>query len=371
MNKIRFISLLGIFPLILTACGSKAPESIAFTLPDNINGEFHSEKQLGYFADPSYNNIDTYTGARVVDESKSLPINISFTADVVGGKLPAKMKINISETNDFNKYQTFYTTGTTFELKNLKLNTTYFYKLVASYSDKSIESDVASFKTSDKGIRNLTLENVVNVRDLGGYGLKQGLIYRSAEFNTAYTKKALPSKDDLNTFNNVLGIKSDIDFRLTEKSDDGIENGGITSSPLGKNVKYYSLPMVFKGTNVLTNDLNQDSVKKFFSVLADESNYPVVFHCAQGKDRTGCMAYIIEALCGASNDMMMRDYLFTNFSNVNGVCKENDIIGTVKVGGTIAKKPGDTLQEKAYYHLVNDIGIEKATLDKIVSILSE
>ena len=33
-----------------------------------------------------------------------------------------------------------------------------------------------------------------------------------------------------------------------------------------------------------------------FEVLGDANNYPVAFHCTQGKDRTGALAYLMETL---------------------------------------------------------------------------
>ena len=379
MKKYRFLPFLALLPLLLTSCGAKAPTSLELS-GSNTNTDIHTEAQLNYIKDSNVSHINDYTGAGVVDESKSNGINIAIEAKPEGGDMPPKYQVVVEEANDSSRHVTFQTTKNECLLTNLKVNTAYKYEIRAIYSSNTFISEKHSFTTDNTLPRNMNVSTVSNMRDLGGYSLgenkyiKQGMIYRSAEFNTSYKTINSISDNDISVLVNHLKIKSDIDLRQTVKGDKGIETGGLTSSPLGKGVNYYNCPMIFQGSNVLDNADNQESVKKFFNYLADESNYPVVFHCAQGKDRTGCLAYAIEALLGAgdeSNDPLLRDYLFTNFSDVNGICKVNDLMASSKIGGVLEKEEGETLSKKAYNHLLNTNGISKETLDKIISILSE
>jgi protein-tyrosine phosphatase len=56
-------------------------------------------------------------------------------------------------------------------------------------------------------------------------------------------------------------------------------------------------------------DLNAtDSVAAVFTILADESAYPVDIHCVYGRDRTGVMAAVILLALGATPDDVMTDY---------------------------------------------------------------
>ena len=133
--------------------------------------------------------------------------------------------------------------------------------------------------------------------------------------------------------------------------------------------------MIFGGENVLTyvgdhssgHYDNPAEIKNFFNILADVNNYPLDFHCSIGKDRTGCMAYLIEALCGMSEEDIYRDYLFSNFAKISGICEPKDIDD--RYGKTINDYEGANLQEKTYNYLNNVVGIEKAQLDSVISIL--
>lgn len=49
--------------------------------------------------------------------------------------------------------------------------------------------------------------------------------------------------------------------------------------------------------------------KKFFTVLANEKSYPVLFHCSAGKDRTGILTALLLDLMGTPRDVIYDDYL--------------------------------------------------------------
>lgn len=53
-------------------------------------------------------------------------------------------------------------------------------------------------------------------------------------------------------------------------------------------------------------------VSRFLHILADDSSYPVLFHCAGGKDRTGYLAAVTLLVLGYSEEDALRDYLTTN-----------------------------------------------------------
>ena len=61
--------------------------------------------------------------------------------------------------------------------------------------------------------------------------------------------------------------------------------------------------------------------RKFFRLLQDESVYPVVFHCSAGQDRTGSLAYILEALLGVDDEHLADEWAYTGFYNrSHGFC---------------------------------------------------
>ena len=50
---------------------------------------------------------------------------------------------------------------------------------------------------------------------------------------------------------------------------------------------------------------------------------PYLIHCTEGKDRTGFVCMLFEALCGANYDELVDDYMIT-YENYYGINKESD-----------------------------------------------
>ena len=370
MKKV-VLSLLLIFPLV--GCATKAlPTSFSFQLKDlGQNVDFHTELQARYIAAEDYS---TTAGIASGSSSKEYPdpVKITWYGKANNGKKADHFKVRIFEgKGEIPVFTATDSIGEGCSFHNLKINTQYEYDVTAVYSDSvSFTSERSSFKTTDKGPRNLFVENVMNIRDLGGHGIKQGLIYRSGRFNESDGTTKI---DDVTKMrmNVELGVKTEIDLRRDN------EFGGITVSPLGENVNYVHLPMYYGGENILTYTgessgvtyNNPAQIKLFFETLANENNYPIDFHCAIGKDRTGCMAYLVEALCGMEEEYLYRDYLFSNFAKISGMCEVTDIDD--RYGATIKAYEGATLQEKVFNYLNQEIGVSTDNLRAIQNILTD
>lgn len=54
---------------------------------------------------------------------------------------------------------------------------------------------------------------------------------------------------------------------------------------------------------------NATVISSFFKLLASEDNYPLLFHCSAGKDRTGILTALLLEMLGADRDTIMDDYL--------------------------------------------------------------
>ena len=65
-------------------------------------------------------------------------------------------------------------------------------------------------------------------------------------------------------------------------------------------VKYYQCPMNFSDS--LDTEENLSAIRKVFSILADKTNYPTFFHCSIGTDRTGYIAFLINAYLGVEEE---------------------------------------------------------------------
>lgn len=383
MNK--RLSIVSIVALLVVGCNKPANngsgESISsnsnfpygFSLKDlGDNVDFHTELQAKYIASEDYLTTMGIASGSTAKEYP-LPIEISWeTINIFSDEIINQVTytLKLYEGNSNIPFKTYETSGNKIDVYNLKVNTNYSYDVLARYSDCAFQSEKSAFKTTEKGPRNLYVENVMNIRDLGGNGIKQGLIYRSGRFNESDGTTKI-TEETINVMINDLGVKTELDLRRPD------EQGGITASPLGESVKYVHLPMYYGGENVLTyaderNGVIYDNparIKEFFNLLADKNNYPVDFHCAIGKDRTGCMAYLIEALCGVSEEYIYRDYLFSNFAKISGMCDVKDIDD--RYGDTINKQEGTSLQNKVYRYLNEVIGVSEENLKAIQDILIE
>lgn len=334
--------------LVFTGCGKKAETA----------KDFHTEAQANYLKD-DYKNFKTYA-----DGTKELsipdPVKIEFEGDGSRG-----YKVLLSESEDLSNPVEIYTETSkddnTFSVYNLKIGKTYYYQV----KGEKKTSEIKQFTVSASAPRNLYVDGVTNVRDLGGwkYGektVKQGVIFRTSKFNKDESTELMITEKGINTLVNELGIKTEIDLRTVDDN----ENGGITESPLGNGVKYVSVPIV-SGGNIIT--LNKDKLKDIFAVFGDESNYPICFHCSIGTDRTGMLAFLINGLMGVSEEDLYRDFLFSNFGEIGSV-RTPSIIKTYM--STVDLASGSTLSEKIRSFLINN-GVAESDLNTLVKMLTE
>ena len=289
----------------------------------------------------------------------------------------------------------------TLELYNLIPGRTYYWKVRGTYSNDT--SEVGSFTTKQSAVRAISVDGVSNVRDLGGYkvgsgNVNYGLLYRGGKLNGTVNGEAVTDEGKA-TMLNRLGIKTEIDLR--SESDDG----GQTQNAIGENVKYVKIPLG-QYANVIDyeswRNLGKDKVsggydanyknaiKGLFELLADESNYPVYFHCNAGADRTGTLALLINGLLGVDEQSLIKDYELTTFSRYgrrlrSGVAEDgksftssgimqNDGGNYVAMGLFIDALKSNytvngTINEAVYNYLIEYIGLSNETIDRIKGIL--
>ena len=146
----------------------------------------------------------------------------------------------------------------------------------------------------------------------------------------------------------------------------GHEAGGITSSPLGEDVNYFSCPLEWDTGNYITDNI--PAVQEFFHIISNEENYPLIFHCNIGTDRTGLFAFLINGLLGVSEEDLYRDYLFSNFANINGSRSLDNIRN--KYLSTVFGCDGETLAEKIENCLLTVAGVPMSEIDAVKMILT-
>lgn len=359
--QIKALSAVMVLIIVFTAfagcSGSDEPDVLSLSSSDeNIVADIHTDMQESYL-NRDYKKTGFAKGVK--ENSKPLPVKFQWEADSTNDYL-----LRISESSDMSDAKVYMVNTNEAEIYNLKIAETYYWTV----TQEGRESEIKTFKTCTEAPRVMNVDGVTNVRDLGGWETENGartnqnLIFRCGRLNESSAEEAVIeiTDDGKKVMLDELGIKSEIDLR---KTDDG-EVGGITASPLGEAVNYFSCPMEWEGD---TFNGNREQLLKVFSILADEKNYPVIFHCNIGTDRTGMIAYLVNALLGVSDDDLHRDYLFSNFGNIGGMRKASDLKKSVYYN-SVAKAEGNSLSEKAYNCLV-DFGVPAEQLDSIKNIM--
>ena len=222
------------------------------------------------------------------------------------------------------------------------------------------------FKTQDSAPRLIKINGAVNARDLGGWigldgrRIRQGLIFRTAGLNrnapieyyslaeikklhaegklagmgpegkkhswqldsgVKLTEKDMRlikrscyapgektlSEDECSRLRLLYGFRTDIDLRRPD------EVYGMTGSPLGADVNWVNIPLM-RGYGGFVKEEFFEEKRKIFRVIFDRKAYPIVFHCIGGADRTGTIAFMIEALLGADDNTLTLDYLITGLA---------------------------------------------------------
>ena len=294
----------------------------------------------------------------------------------------------------------------------------------ATVSDGASTATV-TFATEDRAPRIVTFDGVPHARDiggrigLGGRRVKQGLVFRTSGLNnnakapfytydevlklhdegrlaTAGTwksralgrryeaqlksGKALDPKlirlykhgpvapgterlsvADRTVFLDFLGVKSDIDFR------DDWECFGMTGSPLGDSVNWYHYPM-YSGYGGFISPKGRATIALTFDVFRAKSNYPIVFHCIGGMDRTGTFAFLLNALLGVDEEELVRDYE-TTFLLGAGMDELHAkwLDGLIKA---VHELPGDTLADKMKRYFIS-LGFTEEQVEWVREFLLE
>lgn len=177
-----------------------------------------------------------------------------------------------------------------------------------------------------------------NLRDLGGIRtsdgrqIRHGMLYRSS-----YLYKL--SESDAELLHDRIGLTTVVDLRspseLAEKKD-----------TVPKDVRYVHLPPLNDEQNpsvnrhnrlgilrgimakeggakkhlsdiyrlMITQEASLDAFRQLLDLISDKQNSAVLWHCTQGKDRTGVATAVVLMALGVERDEIMRDYMLTNRS---------------------------------------------------------
>ena len=234
------------------------------------------------------------------------------------------------------------------------------------------------FRTEDLAPRLVRFPGVGNVRDLGGWKgldgrrIRQGLVFRSAGLNQNASTKSKEKKDWVpgkilvagekgEYIRSRFGIKTDIDLRWAK------ECYGMTGSPLGPTVAWHMYPSWPYGG--VTCKQGSAAFKQVFTLFLDEKNYPIVFHCIAGQDRTGTDAYVLEALLGVDEDTLALDWELSGLNNRSAGFNHKERYDGL-VAAVNKNFPAPTVRERAEKFVLS-LGFTEADLEKFRSIMLE
>ena len=182
-------------------------------------------------------------------------------------------------------------------------------------------------------IQNIPFRKLLNTRDLGGLPVKGGGTIRPKTFLRAASLYRLTPSDGRKLVEEYC-VSFDIDLRiekeLTRQPDtplpgvkylhfqlreDVMENfDRRTGETIDKMVRRIpGMPQLY--LNMVSKENSLEALRGIFRVLFDEvapGEKAALFHCSEGKDRTGIVAALLEDLLGVPRDIIWDDYILSN-----------------------------------------------------------
>ena len=145
--------------------------------------------------------------------------------------------------------------------------------------------------------RLVPLAGAFNFRDLGGYPGRDGRRTRWGVLFRSDTLHELTGSD-LEVIRS-LGLTTVVDLRTRRE----LERTG--RGPLG------SEPLAYHHLSVIREGGEGEAVAAPAPAGEDAEHYPLVFHCAAGKDRTGVLAALVLDILGVDRRDIVDDYMIT------------------------------------------------------------
>lgn len=328
---------------------------------------FKKDTNKSYY-DITSNDLDGYNAKGNTNVSTPNKVTLKWQYGAPEGKEVSKFYVTFGQEADLS--DGFVVQGTKqnqISFYNSFIGDNYF-KITAKFTDDTEESsEIKTFKVEDVAPRNLYAGNMPNVRDMGGRAtvaggrLRQGLIYRGA--GNRFDNSSQINDECKDILLNQLKIKTEINVA------DGTSNNMSLAGTTVQNcfMAYGAVPY----SNLARNSVR---IRQIMSILADESKYPVFYHCRIGTDRTGITGMMINGLLGVDFDECLQDYLFSNFAPIDNQRyphKSSDPNGDdiAKYIDALQELPGSTWQQKVYLAL-RMIGCPASQLDKIIDIMT-
>ena len=172
----------------------------------------------------------------------------------------------------------------------------------------------------------INFDSIMNARDPGGMkteqgtAVKGGLLLRTARLHEASDRDMSQISD--------MGVKYIFDFRdpsETNRTPDrdvpGAEELLLPVLPEMPDLTASAVRYTREGRlrlfremyiTMAKSDVSAAAYGRFFETLLKSSGAPVLWHCTQGKDRTGIAALLLYTALGVPEEEIRRDYMLSN-----------------------------------------------------------
>lgn len=196
--------------------------------------------------------------------------------------------------------------------------------------------------------QSIDLPGVGNARELGGYAIGEKRVRSGVLLRTAALAQATP--EAIQRLHDTYRVQYVVDFRMSAEqsstpdpqvpgaqslhlsvveTDDFMAPDGtdpellaLLTNPNADRMKLfevaYECGMLGPQTYVefLLGERGKAAYASFFRALLElEAERAILWHCTDGKDRTGCAAMLLLCALGASRQTVLEDYLLTNEHN--------------------------------------------------------
>ena len=180
-------------------------------------------------------------------------------------------------------------------------------------------------------MREIKLQGVHNIRDLGGIALQgggaiiPGKLIRSSKLTEA-------TEMDIRRLMGTYGLRQIIDLRtpteaaeapdaempgvdthflplISEEAFVGVTRDKESLRAMMQATKFPEMTEIYA---VMVSERAEASWRKIFDVLLNNRGEAVLWHCAEGKDRCGLVSAMVLYALGASMEDIEEDYLLTN-----------------------------------------------------------
>ena len=165
-------------------------------------------------------------------------------------------------------------------------------------------------------------EQFANFREVTAGKLKPGTLYRGAS-PVDNTRKRAGIVDNILKKNN---IKFDID--LSDKEENISKDSKYVVNDYFKGLMDDNKAIFLGMAAAYKADDFSRKMKVLFESMIDNDG-PYYIHCLEGKDRTGYVCMVLEALCGATYNELVDDY-FVTYKNYYGIEKDTEKYNTIK-----------------------------------------